>query len=118
MYLVEISKKKACHISYKDLVKKAEKMLQIQNQNNGDSRTVSTRKEVHQSFVIRPRASSKSSKDSLELKGFMKNLLEHVDIFFLKEAYNSIAVHIFFVIIFFTDIWLQNDYLLEKYPES
>ena len=92
MYLVELSKKKACHIPYKDLVKKAEKMLQIQNQNNGDSRTVSTRKEVHQSFFIRPRASSKSSKDSLELKGFMKNLLVHVDIFFHKEAYNSITV--------------------------
>lgn len=83
-------------------MKKAEKMLQIQNQNNGDSRTVSTRKEVHQSFVIRPRASSKSSKDSLELKGFIKNLLEHVDIFFLKVAYNSIALHIFLLFFLLT----------------
>ena len=34
-----------------------------------------------------------------------------------KKGYNSIAVRIF-VIYFFTDIWLQNDYLVEKYAEK
>ena len=43
-------------------------MQQIQSQNNGGPRIVSTRKEVHRSFVIRPRTSSKSSKDFLEKK--------------------------------------------------
>ena len=47
----------------------------------------------------------------------MKICFVHVDFFFHKEAYNSIAVPVFFFPMFFTDIWLQNDYLVEKYPE-
>ena len=44
----------------------------------------------------------------------MKICFVHVaDFFFHKEAYNSIAVGIF-LLLFFTDISLQNDYLVEN----
>ena len=44
----------------------------------------------------------------------MKICFVHVaGFFFHKEAYNSIAVG-FFLLLFFTDISLQNDYLVEN----
>ena len=48
---------------------------------------------MHLSLVICPRG---SSKDSLEKKVFKDPCFVHVDFFLHKDAYNSIAVRIFY----------------------
>ena len=94
LYLVELSKKKACHIYDMDLAKK-----QLKKCNKFKAKITATqesfqrsRKEVHWRLVICPRI---SSKESLE-KMVYEDLLCARWFFFHKEAYNSIAVRIFY----------------------
>ena len=62
-------------------------------------------------MVICPRT---SYKDSLEKKVYEYLLCARCGFFFFhKEAYNSIALGIF-LLLFFTDISLQNDYPVEN----
>ena len=69
---------------------------------------------MHRSLVICPRT---ISKDSLEKKRFMKICFVHVD-FSFTEKLAILLPFVFFFIMSFTDIWLQNDYLVEKIPEK
>ena len=70
---------------------------------------------MHRPLVICHRT---SSKDSLEKNVYEDLLCARCGYFFFhKEAYNCIAVGIF-LLLFFTDISLQNDYLVENVSKN